>query len=435
MKLNFQSPKGIPDILPEDQKYWDYVLNIIEKRANSFGFEKLILPIFEDMKLYQKGTGINSDIVQKEMYEVKRLTEKLSDADDIRYALRPEFTPGVARAYLEHGMFTRPQPVKLFSVGPVFRHDKPQKGRYRQFHQCNLEVIGIKDALVDALLILLIWQIYVDIGLKNECILEINNIGCKKCQPKIRKKLIAAIEPVQSKLCPTCQSRLYTNPLRVLDCKNKSCQEVAKNFPHIIDLICPDCKKYFTQVLEYLDELKVPYDLNPFLVRGLDYYTSTTFEIKDKADPTKQTSLGGGGRYDNLMSLYASQDIPAIGFAGGIERIVEKLKLLEIKVPKKAKTDIFIIQIGPKAKKLSLNLMADLVNKNYSVSCAVGKDTLSSQLKAANKVGTKIALIIGQREIIDQTVIIKNMIEATQETIDFEDLEKYLNEKLSEQTS
>jgi len=430
MKLNFQSPKGVPDILPQDQKYWDFVSNIVQKRCQAFGFDKIGLPIFEDIGLFQKGTGINSDIVQKEMYEVKRLSDE-PDEDHIRYALRPEFTPGIARAYLEHGMQIRPQPVKLFAYGPVFRHDKPQKGRYRQFYQFNMEVLGAKDPLIDSLLLLLIWQIYADLGLKNEITLEINNIGCKKCQPKIRKELISLLEPLESKLCPTCQSRIYTNPLRVLDCKNKSCQSIVHTLPHLIDFICADCKKYFMNTLEYLDELKVPYDLNPFLVRGIDYYTSTTFEVKDNADPNKLTSLGGGGRYDNLLALYGGHDIAAIGFAAGMDRIIEKIKTLEIKVPSESKTDIFIIQIGAKAKKLALNLIADFTQKNYAVSCAVGKDTLSSQLKAANKVKAKYALIIGQREIIDKTVIVKNMTEATQDTIELAELEKYLNIKLN----
>lgn len=431
MKLQFRSPKGVSDILPQDQKYWDYIEDIVNKRALAFGFEKISLPIFEEAGLYQKGTGISTDIVQKEMYEVRPLNS-FDDEPDKKYVLRPEFTPGIIRSYLEHGMQTKPQPVKLLSIGPVFRHDKPQKGRYRQFWQFNMEVIGNNNPLTDALLILLIYQIYVDLGLRNKIVLEINNIGCKKCQPKIRKKLISLLEPLQPKLCPTCQERIYSNPLRVLDCKNKKCQKAISNLPHIIDFICNDCKSHFTHVLEFLDDLKVAYDLNPYLVRGIDYYTSTTFEIKDKDDPQKLTSLGGGGHYDGLMKIYGGSDTPAIGFAGGIERIIEKLKQEEIKVPNKSKTDIFIIQIGKKAQKKAMSLMTILTEKNYHVGCAVGKDTLSSQLKIANKIKTKLALIIGQREMIDNTIIIKDMEEATQETISQDELESYINKKLDE---
>jgi histidyl-tRNA synthetase len=433
MKFNFQSPKGVLDVLPSDQKYWDHIVNIVNKRALSFGFEKIILPIFEDAGLYQKGTGINTDIVQKEMYEVKPFnTQDSISIKDKRYALRPEFTPGAIRAYLEHGMISKPQPVKLLSIGPVFRHDKPQKGRYRQFWQFNVEAIGSKNPLIDALLILMIHQIFTDLGLKDTIVLEINNIGCSKCQGKIRKKIIEFIEPIQSKLCPVCQNRIYSNPLRIIDCKEKKCQKIVSTLPHIIDFICNDCKRHFTKVLEYLDDLKVTYDLNPYLVRGIDYYTSTTFEIKDKNDPTKQNSLGGGGHYDNLIKNYSNQNIPGLGFAGGIERIVEKLKTEEIKIPSKSQTDIFIVQIGKKAQKKSMSLIAELASKNYQVGCAIGKDTLSSQLKIANKVKTKFAIIIGQREILDNTIIIKNMQEATQETIDQSDLEAYLNKKLNE---
>lgn len=434
MKLQYRSPKGVLDILPEDQKYWDYVIEVVEKRASAFGFEKIILPTFEEIELYQKGTGINTDIVQKEMYEV-RPTLFFEQEPNKKYALRPEFTPGVIRAYLEHGMQTKTQPVKLLSIGPLFRHDKPQKGRYRQFWQFNVEAIGSPDPLTDALLILLIYQIYTALGLKNKIILEINNIGCKKCQPKIRKKLISLLEPLQEKLCTTCQDRIYSNPLRIIDCKNKKCQKTVDSLPHIIDFICPECKKYFTCVLEYLDDLKVTYDLNPYLVRGLDYYTSTTFEVRDKDDPQKLTSLGGGGHYDGLMKLYGGPDTPGLGFAGGIERIVEKLKTEKIKLPIKSKTDIFVIQIGKKAQKKAMSLITDLAEKNYHVGCAVGKNTLSTQLRVANKIKAKLALIIGQREMLDKTIIVKDMEEATQETIDQEELEAYINKKLDEKSS
>lgn len=435
MKLQFRSPKGVPDILPKDQKYWDFIIETVNKRAQSFGFEKISLPIFEESGLYQKGTGINTDIVQKEMYNVKPYSNIEKESNSREYALRPEFTPGIIRAYIEHGMQTKSQPVKLITTGPVFRHDKPQKGRYRQFWQFNLEVIGNKNPLTDALLILLIHQIYIDLGLKNKTIIEINNIGCKKCQPRIRKKLIKLLEPIQSKLCPTCQDRIYSNPLRVIDCKNKKCQKQVSSLPHIIDFICTDCKKDFTHTLEYLDDLKVAYDLNPYLVRGLDYYTGTTFEVKDKKDAQKQSSLAGGGHYDRLMKLYGGPDTPAIGFAGGIERLVDKLKEEEVEVPSKSKTDVFIVQIGKKAQKKAMSLISSLSEKNYSVGCAVGKETLSAQLKVANKISAKLALIIGQREILDKTIIVKDLDEATQETVDQEEIEIYINKKLDEKKS
>lgn len=433
MKLTYTSPKGVPDILSLEQKYFDYIIDIVQKRSYAYGFEKISLPIFEDARLYQKGTGLSTDVVQKEMYQVNLMHHhtKEEKEEKIIYALRPEFTPGAVRAYLEHAMFTKPQPVKLLSIGELFRHDKPQKGRFRQFNQFNLEVIGSNDSLTDALLILMIWQIYKDLKLQDDIVIEINNIGCNKCQPIIRKKLLENIEKIQTKLCQTCQERLYSNPLRILDCKNQNCHKQVMNLPHIIDLICSSCRKQFMSVLEYLDELQVPYDLNPYLVRGFDYYTSTTFEIIDKKDPKKLTSLGGGGRYDGLIKLYGGQNIPAIGFAGGIERIIDKLKEKEIKLPENNKVDIFIVQLGPKAKKFALNLISELTNKSYHVSCALGKSTLSSQLKIANKVKAKLSVIIGQREMLDKTVIVKDMLETSQEIIEQSDLEDYLKLKLN----
>lgn len=430
MKPKYQSPRGTYDILPKDQPYWQFIKKTVTKRCLSFGFGEINPPIYELAEIFQKGVGESTDIVQKEMFETHRMGQEIENPEE-KYALRPEFTAGICRAYLEHGMHTWPQPVKLFnSGGPVFRYGKPQKGRFRQFQQFDIEILGNEEPLTDALTILLVWQIFSDLKLSKYITLEINSIGCKKCQPKIKKNLINSIEVHQDRLCSDCQRRLYTNPLRVLDCKEKNCRQIIQTIPHIIDHLCAECKSHFTRVLELLDELKVTYDLNPFLVRGLDYYSRTTFEIIDKHDKASQASLGGGGRYDNLIELYGGQSTPAIGFAGGIERIIEKLKEKEVEVPKIAQADIFSIHIGEKAKKIGLRIISDLSELGFRISCALGKETLKSQLKAADKVKAKVALIVGQREALDKSVIIRNMNEATQETIDMKDLGDYLKKIL-----
>lgn len=430
MKLKYKLPRGTYDILPKDQPYWQFIKNTVTKRCLGFGYGELETPIYENAEIFQKGVGESTDVVQKEMFETHRMG-LFEDEKEEKYALRPEFTGGFCRAYLEHGMHIWPQPVKLFHPGgPIFRYGRPQKGRFRQFQQFNIETIGNEEPLTHALTILLVWQIYSDLGLDKYLTLQINSIGCKKCQPKIKKRLISEIEPCQDKLCSDCQRRLYTNPLRIIDCKESRCQKIVSDLPHMVDLICTECRKHFMDVLEYLDELKITYDLNPFLVRGLDYYTRTTFEIYDKKDRGGQSSLGGGGSYDNLIELYGGPLTPAIGFAGGIERIIDKIKEKNIIVPEIAQADIFMIHIGARAKKIALHIISDLSEAGYRISCAVGKDTLKSQLKAANKVKAKLAIIVGQREALDKTVIVKNMFEVTQETIERKEVLEYLSKLL-----
>lgn len=432
-----KKPKGTKDIFPTEQKYWDFIEKIVEKRCRSFDFGKITTPTFENLKVFSHTVGETTDIVEKEMYEVKRLTlnkiEEKQDEDIL--VLRPEITAGVARAYLEKGMQTWPQPVKLYYFAPVFRYEKPQKDRYREFWQFGLEIIGDDQPFTDAISILLLWQIFSDFGLnKEDIIIDINSIGCKSCRPKIKKKLITYLEKYQNSLCPDCQRRLITNPLRVLDCKAEQCQKIINSSPQIIDNLCNECKNHFKQTLELLDDLDVPYNLNPNLVRGLDYYTKTAFEIRLTSDDRRQNVLGGGGRYDNLLEIIGGKPTPAIGFACGVERIIEQIKLKKIKVPDIKKSDTFVIQIGDRAKKNALCLIRQLSEKGIAVSCALGKTSLKSQLKAADKSGAMLALIIGQRESLDKTILVRDMRDSTQETIDFCDIEKLIYKKLLEKS-
>lgn len=436
MRETIQKPRGTKDIMPDEEKYWSFVENTIIKRCSSFNFGRIETPIFESAKLFSRGIGEATDIVEKEMYEVKRYqpnaTAENFENNEEALILRPEYTAGVLRAYIEKGMQTWPQPVKLFSFGPVFRYDRPQKGRYRQFHQFNFEVIGNDEPFTDAVILLLVWQIFSDLGLKDQIIIEINSIGCKNCRPKIKKNLINYYKQYQDILCADCQRRLQINPLRVLDCKQENCQKITGGAPQIIDLICNDCKGHFKQLLEILDDLEIPYDLNSKLVRGLDYYSRTTFEVRDLADESRQSSLGGGGRYDGFIELLGGKSTPGLGFAGGVERIIDKIKELNIKVPETNKPELYIVQIGDKAKKIALKLIYDLGEKGYSASCSLGKESLKSQLKAADKAGAKLTLIIGQREVFDKTIIVRDMNEGAQETIEIDDLEKVLYRRLKQ---
>jgi histidyl-tRNA synthetase len=433
MKIKIQKPRGTKDILPDDQKYWQYISDIVDKRCRSFNFGKIETPILEFKDLYTRGIGEATDIIEKEMFEVSRGDNNIDlskDDDKESLVLRPEYTAGIVRSFIENGMQTWTQPVKLYSFGPVFRYDRPQKGRYRQFWQFNIEVLGDANPLTDALLILLVWQIFSDIGLKKDSVIDINSIGCRTCRPRIRKKIIEYYKKYKDSLCFNCQRRLELNPLRLFDCKEEKCQKFINGAPQIVDNLCTECKKSFTQVLEYLDELNIPYDLNPKLVRGLDYYTKTTFEIRDINDTSRQSSFGGGGRYDNLIETYGGKNTPAVGFAAGVERIIDKVKESEINVPSLKGSEVFIIQIGDKAKKKALSIISSLGEIGITVSCSFGKESLKAQLKDANRMKARIALIIGQREALDSTVIIKDMNEASQETIDISDLNKVIIKKL-----
>lgn len=438
MKNFLQTPTGTHDIMPEEQKYWSYLFDVFEKRVLAFGLEKIDTPIFEYKNVFSRAIGETTDIVEKEMYQVQRYSDNAEEENDDSkepLALRPEGTASVVRAYIQHGMISWPQPVKLYYLGPMFRYDKPQKGRFRQFWQAGIEIFGDGEPLTDALTILLLWQIASDLGLKDKTIINVNSLGCRTCRTKFRKKLLDYYKPYENVLCLNCTRRYQNNPLRLLDCKEEKCQQIAQASPQIIDNLCKECKDHFMKVLEYLDELSIPYHLNPRLVRGLDYYTRTTFELVDIDDTSRQSSLGGGGRYDDLIEMFDGPATPAIGWSIGVERVVEKIKELKLEIPKKDVAEIFIIQLGDRARKKALNLVSELSQKGYNVSCILGKESLKSQLRAADKMGVKIALIIGQREVLDNTIIVRNMQEASQETIPLKNLEISLQKKLKNNES
>lgn len=413
--VTFQTPRGTKDILPDDQPYWDFVRSVVAKKATVFGLQRIDLPMFEDERVFVRGIGNSTDIIDKELFKVSKPDS--AGKEDQKLALRPEGTAGIVRAYLENGMANWIQPVKLWYIGSMFRYDRPQKGRYREFSHFGAEFIGDATPAIDAIAILVAWQILDSLGLTENLIIDINTIGDQNCRPKIKKALTYYFGKFKKDLCDDCRKRLYANPLRLLDCKQVNCEKIKENAPQIIDLVDEECKKHFQMVLEYLEEMDIPYNLNPYLVRGLDYYTKTTFEIRDKNDVRRQSALGGGGRYDGLIEILGGKATPAIGFALGLDRIVESMKEKEIEFPPLKKTDVCLIQIGEKAMSLSLRLVKELTSSGYTVVIAPGKDTLKGQLRLANKVEAKFALIIGQKEAYDDSIIVKNLDDGAQETI------------------
>ncbi len=421
-KIRIQAPKGVHDILPEDQKYWDKIRTVVAQVANSYGFKRIDTPIFEDANLFIKGTGETTDIVQKEMYTFKTKGNEL-------FALRPEFTPSIVRAYIEHGMKNLPQPVKLYAIGPVFRHDKPQAGRYRQFYQFNFEIINDANPVSDVQTIQVFTTILKKLNLK-KFTLHINSIGCSLCVPAYKKILVSYYRQYLNNLCPDCERRLKENSLRLLDCKKKKCKRLASKAPQMLDLLCEECHNHFKEVLELLDELEIPYILNPQMVRGLDYYTKTVFEICEEKGDAAQSSLAGGGRYDNLVEIFKGKSTPAVGAAAGIERIISSLKKGDIKISDKEKPKIFLVQLGELGKRKSLKLFEEFQSKGIKVGEAFSKPSIKSQLRIADKQGAKLSLILGQKEALEDNIIIRDMESGAQESIAISKVIKEIKKRL-----
>src|SRR3989344_578274 len=414
----FQAPKGMNDILPNVQKYWEKFFRISKESALYYGFEIIETPILEFADLFKKGIGFNTDVVEHEIY-----TLKTKGGDFL--ALRPELTAPVVRAYIENGFANQPQPVKFFHYGPVFRHEAPQAGRYRQFHQADFDVIGEGDAVVDAQVIQLIYAILTEIGLKNLSI-RINSIGDKSCWNKYRDEIKMYYRSKINRLCKNCKKRFKENPLRLLDCKEEECVVLKESAPNSVDYLDKDCHDHFKLVLEFLDELGLPYILDPYLVRGLDYYTRTVFEIAPESAIGSQITIASGGRYDYLTSNLGGKPTPAMGGSIGIERAVNEMRRQEVKVASpKPKTRVFLAQLGDLAKKKSLKLFGEFRKNNIYVSESFGRDSIKAQLRVADRLGADLALIMGQKEALDNTLILREMQSGVQETVP---LEKIIDE-------
>jgi len=421
-KKTVQTPSGMPDILPQDQPYFDKVLRTAETFSSFYNFQKFSPPVLEFAELFEKGTGPDTDIVEKQMY-----TLRTKGGNTL--ALRPEFTPSVVRAYIQHGMNALPQPVKLFSWGPLFRREKPQAGRFRQFHQFNLEVIGSKRAIVDVEIIYLCYNILFSLGIR-DVLVKINSIGCRDCRASSKKQLVSYLKKKEKLLCPDCKRRLKNNPLRVLDCKKESCKQVAAGAPQIIDHLCKGCHNHLKTVLEFLDELKIPYLLDPSLVRGLDYYTRTVFEIVVEEQSIAQDALIGGGRYDDLVKLFSRKDVSACGAAGGIDRIVNLLKQRDIKVPRTDEHKVFFAQLGDSAKTKALALIEEFRKSNFPIAYSFSRDSLAKQLNLADKLKVQYTLILGEEEVKKDSVILRDMETGKQTLIKTSKIVKEVKKKL-----
>ena len=411
----YQTPKGVNDILPNEHEYYTYIKKVIRHRCRQAGFRRITTPIFEFTDVFTRGIGEDTDVVSKEMYTFE-------DRGERSLTLKPESTAGVVRSYIQHGMLNWPQPVELYYIEPHFRYDKPQKGRYRQFWQFGLEVIGERDAALDVQIIQLAKIVMDDCGVGPLVELRINNIGDFDSREKYAEALKNHYIGKERSLCEDCNKRLHTNPLRLLDCKEEDCKILAQLAPKAEDYISKDSKEYHAKVLEFLDELKMNYVEDPTLVRGLDYYNQTVFEFVVKDSQGQQNSVCGGGRYDGLVELLGGRpDTPAVGFGMGLERIIALMKREDIKVPSKDNIHIFVAQLGDEAKKKCLPLITELRDRGIKTVGALGKGSMKAQLRLADKFNVPYSLILGITEVRDGTIILRNMAVGKQEVIPIED--------------
>ncbi|MDO8664879.1 MAG: histidine--tRNA ligase [Candidatus Liptonbacteria bacterium] len=421
-----KTPRGMHDILPYEWPLRDKILGIVSELADFYNFNRIETPVLESAELFERGVGADTDIVGKEMYFVKSKGENL-------LVLRPEGTAPIARAYLEHHLGRAASLQKLFYLEPMFRHERPQAGRFRQFDHAGFEIVGGgNDPIYDAEIILIFQRLLEKLKIKN-IVLKINSIGCRVCRPLYKRQLQSYYKDKEKKICSDCQRRVKINPLRLLDCKNESCVPFKVSAPNLLDKLCAACTSHLKGVFEYLDELKISYTVDNTLVRGLDYYSRTVFEFFVEGPGSEIGALPSGGRYDYLMEMLGGRTTPAVGGAVSPERLIAVMKAQEIETPRKSPKKVFVIHVGELAKKKSLNLLEKLRSAGISASEALGRDSLKTQLRLADKEGVKIALIFGQKEIFENSIIIRDLETHLQESVPMdtivEEVKKYLSRK------
>jgi histidyl-tRNA synthetase len=408
----FRSPRGTQDVLPEDSRYWRFVEEQARRHALRCGYGEIRTPTIEETSLFLRGVGEGTDIVDKEIYSFK-------DKGDNDLALRAEGTAPIVRAYLQHNLQQQPAPVRLFSIINAFRYDRPQAGRYREFHQLDCEAIGDADPLVDAELILLLWDFLDGIGLRDLTV-QLNSIGDSVCRPGYRDSLRTYFSNNESALCEDCRRRLHTNPLRILDCKNPRCEPVISGAPQTIDYLCDPCREHFERVQEYLRIRAVPFTINPKLVRGLDYYTHTVFEVWP-AVVGSQSALGGGGRYDGLAEQLGGPPTPGVGFAIGLERVILNLKEQGVEPPQAPPVRVYFVVMDEDSRKQALRLVTRL--REHDIACTIGTRgrSVRAQMRQANSLGARYAAILGGDELQAQEVTIRDLAQQQERRLPYDE--------------
>lgn len=418
-----QLVRGMRDVLPSDQPYWKRVWDLTEKMAKEYGYDRMDTPIVEETPLFVRGVGKTTDVVEKELYSWETPGGE-------HVSLRPEGTSSVVRSYIQHGMLNMPQPIKVWYQGPMFRHDRPQADRFRQFFQNGFECLGDGDAVIDAQLMIMAWNYFRALGI--EVVIRVNSLGTPEARINYKNALTAYFRGKRNRLSEEDKKRLLKNPLRLLDSKEPGMQELKAEAPQMVDWLDEESRAHFMRVLEYLDEVGVPYQLDPYLVRGLDYYTKTVFEIYTAGDEmeSSQSALGGGGRYDGLVEMLGGRPTPAAGFALGLDRIVSRLKKLQ-PTPEPIRREVFLAQLGDIGRKKALALFEEFRQAGLIPAESFSKSSIKAQMEIANRVGARFTVIIGQKEAMDGTVILRDMDAGSQEIVDAKKIVADIRKKLS----
>lgn len=402
------APRGTTDILPKDSRIWRYVEGVFADVCDAFGYGELRLPIFEHSELYLRGVGETSDIVQKEMYT-------FSDRGLRSVTLRPEGTAGVVRAFLENKLQNEPLPAKLYYNGPMFRYERPEAGRFRQFSQLGVEAIGSHEPAMDAEIIALTMEFYRRLGIEKADLL-INSVGCAKCRPIHRQALVESVSARREELCPDCQSRLEKNPLRLFDCKNEHCQEILAGAPRITDYLCDECKQHLETLQAYLQAYGLQYRIDADLVRGLDYYTRTVFEVYYPDKSVMSSAIGAGGRYNGLVEELGGSDLPGVGVALGVDRAIMVLKAAKTNPVTVPPLQVFLAAIGQEEHLLATGMIAELRKQGIYCDQDYLNRGLKAQMKYADKLGAKTVAIIGEDELARGIIVLRDM--ATKEQVE-----------------
>jgi len=417
--LEFTTLKGFRDILPEESARWQHIETKARALFSAFGYQEIKIPVLEKTELFSRGIGQETDIVSKEMYSFE-------DIKGRKLTMRPEATASVVRAYIQNRLYQNYPVQKLYAMGPMFRHERPQKGRFRQFHQIDVELFGDPGPMSDAEMIVLAMYFFESLGLR-ELTLHINSLGCPDCRPNFKEQLQSYLADKTSSLCPDCQKRAQVNPLRVFDCKVETCKSIVQNAPAIPAFLCGKCRDHFQNLKTYLDGLGISYGVNEQLVRGLDYYNRTTFEIQTE-HLGAQNAVAGGGRYDGLVKTLGGPDHPAIGFAVGVERVVALLEAIKPAEPRKP--DLFIAALGENVLLLTFQWLAALRKHGLWVELDYGGKGLKSQMKKADRLGAQNVLIVGDDEAAQKKAVLRDMNTRKQVDVDFENLVTILKDKL-----
>ena len=399
--MAYKAPKGTKDVLPEESYRWQYLEQTMRSVVRKYGLLEARTPCIEHTELFLRGVGNTTDIVQKEMYT-------FTDKGDRSITLKPEGTAGAVRMFVENGLFSEAQPTKMFYLYcPVFRYERPQAGRLREHHQFGVEVFGAPDASADAEVIAIASELFETIGV-HDLTIKLNSIGCPKCRGNYQNALREYLKGRYDELCPDCKSRFETNPLRILDCKVDHCKEIVKEAPHTMDYVCDDCRHHMNQLTSLLDAIGIRYELDPMLVRGLDYYTKTVFEIVSGM-PGAQGTLCGGGRYDGLIKELGGPDMPAVGFGLGMERLLLIMDQLGVTVEKPLRYELMLLGMGDEGKKLAFVLCQKLRALGICADTDHVGRSVKAQMKYADKVGAANVLVLGDNEISENKALIKNM--------------------------